>query len=158
MRTYPGGEFLHFNDGLGTEENPGEIVVEYHKTAVMFKTETYGENAVHSHINYHKIAAFYIRSFLKFKPFVLDKPKCLKEGEISLYVKLANEYFIIAFLEAIFRAWNNDFNGLLSLDPVYKDTFIKHLFRYGKNINLLDPITLADVISFIEQKYFYRSI
>ena len=157
MRKFKGGQFLNFNDGLGTEDNPGKIVLEYHESAVKFKVETYGNIASLSHINYHKIAAFYIRSFLKYRLFSLEIPKEPKNIEVSLYAKLANEYFVIDFLEAIFMAWNNDFNGVLSLDPVYKDTFIKHLYRYSKDIALLDPITFSDIISFIEQKYFYRS-
>jgi len=43
IKEYPGGRFLCFNDALGTKENPGSIVKEYHETAKKFKVEIYGE-------------------------------------------------------------------------------------------------------------------
>jgi len=157
IKEYPGGRFLCFNDALGTKENPGSIVKEYHETAQKFKVEIYGENADLALINYHKIAALYIRSFLKYRLFYFDVPDETKYFDVCLYTKLANEYFVIAFLESIFRGWNNDFDGLLVLDPVYKDNFIKELYRYKKDIELFDPVSFSNTLFLIEQLYFHRA-
>jgi len=158
MQQFPGGHSLCFKDGLGTIETPGEIVREYHATAIKFKAEMYGDNADYSLINYHKIAALYIRAFLKCRPFYFDNPDETKNFRPCIYTKLANEFFSIPFLEAIFKGWNDDFDGLLSLDPMYKFNFIKQLYRYKNNIDLLDPVALSEIIHFIEQQYFYPSI
>jgi hypothetical protein len=106
---------------------------------------------------YLKIAALYIRSFLKYQPFYLDIPKETKDIELCMVTKCPNEYFSIPFLEAIFRAWNDDFDGLLKLDMVYRDNFIKQLYRYTKDIGSLDPASLSNIIFLIEQRYFIRS-
>jgi len=116
LRKSPGGSFLYFRDYLGTAEKPGRIVVEYHRTAKLLKNDIFGKDSSQSYIDYHKIASLYIRSFLKYKPFYLDIPKETKNIELCLQVKLANEYFSLPFLETIFRAWNNDFGGLLKID------------------------------------------
>ena len=152
-----GGKFLKFKDELGTIENPGRIVREYHKTAKKLKIEIFTKNNNQSHIDYHKIASLYIRSFLKYKPFYLDVPKETRNIELCLFTKLSNEYFAIPFLETMFRAWNDDFEGLLRLEQNYRDNFIKLLYYYKNNINKLDPISFSNTIYLIEQKYFYTS-
>jgi hypothetical protein len=70
---------------------------------------------------------------------------------------LANEYFVIPFLEVIFRAWNDDFEGLLRLDQNYRDNFIKLLHYYKKNIDKLDPLFFSNTLYLIEQQYFQLS-
>jgi len=157
MKKHPGGQYLCFRDDLGTEGCLGKIVLEYHKTALELKVETYGKDAADlSLINYHKIAALYICAFLKYQPFYFDE--CApKKFETCLYTRLANEYFIIAFLEAIFKGWNDDFDAVLSLDPEFKIRFIKYLYRYKQNIALLDPVSFSEILNFIEQKYFHRT-
>jgi hypothetical protein len=157
LRKRPGGRFLRFQDELlGTEENPGRIVEEYHKTAHSLKAEIFGKYADQSHIDYHKIASIYISSFLKYKPFCPYNPEETKNIEWCLITKNPNEYFSIPFLAAIFQSWNEmfDSDGLLRMDPLYRDNFIKLLYHYGKDINKLDPLSLSNIIFLIEQCYF----
>ena len=157
LQKRPGGKFLQFRDELGTIEKPGRIVKEYHKTARILKSEIFNKNTGQSHIDYHKIASLYIRSFLKYKPFYLDIPKETKNIEQCLLTKLPNEYFAIPFLEAMFRAWNDDFEGQLRLDQNYRDNFIKLLYYYKNNINRLDPISFSNTLFLIERQYFKLS-
>lgn len=154
LKSLPGGQYLKFSDELGTIENPGKLVKEYHGTVTILKNEIFKKDAETFNIDYHKIAAVYIRSFLKFQPFFLDAPG-IKIAPCRL-VKLANEYFCLPFLEAIFRAFNKDYAGLLELGN-YKDYFIKLLFYYRKNIERLDPLSFAHIIFFVEKEYFYHS-
>jgi len=151
-----GGRFLKFRDYLGTIEKPGRIIKEYHKTVKKLKNEIFRNEANKSFIDYHKITSLYIRSFLKYKPFFLDKPKETKNIELCLQTMLPNEYFVLPFLETMFRAWNNDFEGQLRMDTNYRDNFIKLLYRYKMNINTLDPISFSNTIYLIEQRYFYQ--
>ena len=51
----------------------------------------------------------------------------------------------------------DDFKGLLCLDPFYRGNFIKLLYKFKNNINTLDPLSLANIIYLIEQRYFIRS-
>jgi hypothetical protein len=157
LQKYPGGRFLKFRDDLGTAEKPGKIVKEYHKTVRILKNKIFTKGATQSHIDYHKIASLYIRSFLKYKPFFLDIPKETTNPEQCLQVKLANEYFAISFLEVIFMAWNDDFEGKLILDENYRDNFIKLLHYYKNDIKKLDPVSFSNTIYLIEQTYFHRS-
>jgi hypothetical protein len=157
LKNFPGGRFVRFIDYIGTEEYPGKIVKEYHKTAIALKKRIFGYDFKEYHIDHHKIAALYIRSFLKFKPFTIDIPKETKTYELCLQTKLPNEYFSLVFLETIFRAWNNDFEGLLSLNPQYRDNYIKLLNYYKKDIKKLDPVSFSNTIYLIEQQYFQRS-
>jgi hypothetical protein len=155
LQKHPGGKFLKFSDELGTAEEPGRIVKEYHKTVKLLKKEIFGSQTAPSNIDYHKIAALYIRSFLKYKPFYLEIPQEAKTSELCLLTKLPNEYFSIPFLEAIFRAWNDDFDGLLRLDTIYRDNFIKLLYHYKNNIGALDVVSFSNIIYLIERKYFH---
>jgi len=155
LQKCPGGRFLRFRDELGIAEKPGRIVREYHKTAKILKNEIFMGDADQSHIDYHKIASLYIRSFLKYKPFYLEKPKETKDIELCLQTMLANEYFVIPFLETMFRAWNNDFEGLLRLDKNYRDNFIKLLYHYKTDIDRFDPISFSNTIYLIEQQFFH---
>jgi len=95
--------------------------------------------------------------FNKYRLFYFDVPDETKYFDVCLYTKLANEYFVIAFLESIFRGWNNDFEGMLVLDPIYKDNFIKELYRYKKDIELFDPVPFSNTLFLIEQLYFHRT-
>ncbi len=70
---------------------------------------------------------------------------------------MPNEYFILVFLETVFRAWNNDFEGLLELDQQYKGNFIKLLKYYKDDIKRLNPVSFANTLFLIEQRYFKRS-
>jgi hypothetical protein len=157
LKDYPGGRFVRFVDYIGTADYPGKIVKEYHKTAISLKKNIFGNNFNQYNIDHHKIAALYIRSFLKFQPFTFDVPKETKEYEMCLQTKLPNEYFLLVFLEAVFRAWNDDFEGFLVLDKNYKNNFIKLLYHYKKNINSLDPLTFSNTIYLIEKQYFHLS-
>jgi hypothetical protein len=161
LQKQPGGKFLRFQDNLiGTEENPGSIVEEYNKTVCSLKAEIFGKDADQSHIDYHKIASLYIRSFLMYKPFCVDIPEGTKNIDWVLITKRPNEYFSIAFLEAIFQSWNERFelDGLLRMNPSYRCDFIKLLYRYGKDINKLDPLSLSNIIFLIEKCYFNSEI
>ena len=159
MQNYPGGQYLRFSDELGTVERPGRIVKEYHRSVAKFKTEVYGENTEQELINYYKIAAFYIRSFLMHKPFYEEVPNGIRNPEFCDYTKLPNEYFVIPYLEAIFKGWNEDFDGSLELhkDRMFMDNFIQHLHRFKKNIETLDPVSFSATIRLIEKQYFRRS-
>jgi len=155
MSKHHGGRFLAFRDELlGSIERPGKIVKEYHETASKLKQRIYGEKADHEKIDHHKIAALYIRSFLKYQLFCFDIPEETKNYKTCYYTELANEYFIIDYMEAIFKAANNDFDGELQMDPDYKVDFIKLLYSYKKDISKLDPLALADIICLIEKQYF----
>jgi len=157
LQKRPGGRFLQFRDDLGTIEKPGRIVKEYHKTAKVLKNEIFIEDSDKSRIDYHKIASLYIRSFLKYQPFFLNKPKETKNIEVCLYTMLPNEYFTIPFLETMFRAWNNDFEGLLTLEKNYRDNYIKLLYHYKNNIDNFDPVSFSNIIYLIERQYFHSS-
>ena len=157
LQKRPGGRFLKFRDEIGTLDKPGRIIEEYHKTANILKRGIYGSNAIHANMDHHKIAALYIRSFLMYKPFFFDVPDETKYFEICLYTKLANEYFSIPFMAALFKSWNNDFDGKLEMDATYKDQFIKLLYSYKKDIQNLNPLALSNIIYLIEQHYFKRS-
>jgi len=157
LQKRPGGVFLKFKDDLGTAEKPGKIVKEYHRTAKLLKEVLFGKNAKQSFIDYHKIAALYIRSFLKFKPFFLDIPKETKTPDLCLYTMLPNEYFALPFLDAVFRAGNEDYNGQLRMDQAYKDDLIKLLYHYKNDISLLDPVSFSNIIFLVEQNYFHHS-
>ena len=154
FRTLPGGKYLVFSDEIGTAEKPGRIVKEYHKTAKQLKLEVFGNDAKNSYIDYHKIAALYIRSFLKYKPFFLDIPSTVN-AEPCLCVKLANEYFSLAFLEVIFRAWNNNYDGIIEMNKNYRDNFIKILHHYKSDIRRLDPLSFSNIIYLIEHNFFH---
>ena len=156
LQNRPGGRFLRFRDELvGTKEKPGKIVEEYHVSVASLKWELFGNNAPNSHLNRHKIAALYIRSFLIHQPFILDIPAETTNKDRCLNTVLSNEYFSIAYLAAIFKAWSNKFDWTLQMDAGYKFDFIKLLYRYKKNIALLDPLALSNIISLIE-KHFFR--
>jgi len=149
-----GGRFLRFKDTLiGTKANPGEIVKEYHVSADLLKKEIFGANAPNSYLDHHKIAALYIRSFLIHKPFVLEIPPEADNKERCLYTVLANEYFIIAYLAAIFKAWNDKSDWVLDMETGYKFDFIKLLYRYKKYVKL-DPCSLSNIIYLIEKQFF----
>jgi hypothetical protein len=158
LQKRPGGHYLKFNDELGSREKPGRIVEEYHRTAIQFKDDIFGQNASDSHIDYHKIAALYIRAFLLYRPFYLDIPAETKFPELCLYTMLANEYFALPYLEAIFRGWNEDFTGVLRIPVHYRDSFIKLLYHYKKDLTTLDYASLSNVIYLIDQNYFQRTI
>jgi hypothetical protein len=162
---YPGGRFLVFLDEyigiidkLGTVDKPGKIVKEYHKSVDKLKEKIFGSHANIGHIDYHKIAALYILSFLKYKPFCLDIPNETKNPRMSWRVKLANEYFSIAFLEAVFKAGNKTIDKELKIDKKYESEFIKMLYEHKQNKTKLEPLTFAHVIYQIEQKYFLTSV
>jgi len=155
LHNRPGGQFLCFREELiGTKENPGKIDEEYRRSAEKLKIEIFGNNAPHEHLDYHKIAALYIRSFLKYRPFYFDVPDETKFFESCLNTKLANEYFAIVYLTVIFKSWNNDFSGTLMIDAGYKFDFIKLLYSYKNYIDKLDPLSLANIIYMIEKRYF----
>jgi len=154
----PGGKFLKFSDEIGDIDHPGRIVKEYHRTAKILKLDIFGDNVEQSYIDHHKIAALYIRAFLKFRPFYLDIPTATKNPEISMYAKSANEYFIIPYLEAVFKGWNSNFDGVLRIDPVYQDNFIMQLHQYKNNINKLDPTSFSTILFFIEKNYFKHNV
>ncbi len=154
MQNREGGRFLRFSDAVGTIENPGEIVREYHRTAIKLKLHIFGDNAKDCYIDYHKIAALYIRAFLKIRPFSIDKPKETKNPAISMYAKSANEYFVIPYLSLMFKGWNKNHEGVLRLEQGYRDNFIMLLHQYGKDISKCDPVSFSNTIYLIEQNYF----
>jgi len=157
LQKRPGGRFLKFRDEIGSIAEKGRIIKEYNKTAIIYKDAIYGGDANSKRIDHHKIAALYIRAFLKYKPFYFDVPDETKYFEVCLYTKLANEYFSIPFLAALFKSGNNDFDGKLEMDVTYKDQFIKLLYSYKKDIQNLNPLALSNIIYLIEQHYFKHS-
>jgi hypothetical protein len=158
LRTRPGGRFIHFKDELiGTIEKPGIIVKEYHSSANILKQELFGENAEQSHLDHHKIAALYIRSFLLHNLFIIDIPQETNDKSQCLITKLPNEYFSIVYLATIYKAWNNKFDWSLQMDIKYKFDFIKLLYRYKKDISKLDPLALSNIVYLIE-KHFFKQI
>jgi len=155
LQKRPGGRFLRFReDFIGTKDNPGRIVKEYHTTANLLKEEIYGANASNSYLDHHKIAALYIRSFLTNQPFFLDIPEDTDNKDCCLNTVLSNEYFSIAYLAVIFKGWNKKFDKALQMDAKYKFDFIKLLYRYKKDINKLDIYALSNIIYLIEKYYF----
>jgi len=153
-----GCKFLKFSDEIGEIDKPGRIVKEYHRTATILKLNIYGDDAEHKYMDNHKIAALYIRSFLKYKPFYLDIPSDIKNPEINIYAKSANEYFVIPYLEAVFKGWKSDFDGVLRMEPVYQDSFIRLLYQYTKDIKKIDPASFSNTICLIEKQYFKQGV
>jgi hypothetical protein len=162
MQSHPGGEFLRFRDGMGTEKHPGIIVQEYQDSALILNScghivEIYDKNTNQPYINKYLFVALYIRAFLIHQPFYLDAPDNSRFFTPSKYTSYPNEYFIIGFLEAFFREWNNDHSGLLILDDKYRERFIDKLSKYKMDIILFNPLSFSGEINFIEHSYFYRS-
>jgi len=157
LKNRPGGRFLRFKDDLvGTIEKPGKVVEEYHVSANLLKQEIYGNNAQGSHLDRHKIAALYIRSFLIHKPLCLDIPDETDNKDRCLNTVLSNEYFCLAYLAVIFKGWNEKLDWTLQMDTRYKFDFIKLLYRFEKDISKLDTLTLSNIIYLIE-KYFFKA-
>jgi len=155
LQKRPGGKFLFVRDDfIGTKENPGRIVKEYHESAALLKKEIFGDNASKSNLDRHKIAALYIRSFLINQPFYLDIPAETNNKDRCLNTILSNEYFSIAYLAVIFKGWNEKFDITLKMDAKYKFDFIKLLYRYKKDINKLDIFALSNIIYLIEKHFF----
>jgi hypothetical protein len=153
IKQYPGGDYLYFKDEIGDKNKPGKIVKEYHKSANKLKLEIFGDNAKDKLIDYHKIGSLYIRSFLKVMPFYIKIPKIIKEPQISMYIKSANEFFVIAYLEALFKAWNF-IDGELRMTNAYRESFIMQLYQYSKDITKLDPTSFSGKIYLIEKLFF----
>jgi len=152
-----GGRFLRYQDELvGTIKSPGKIVEEYHSSATEMKQYIFGDNVQNSHLDHHKIAALYIRSFLIHQPFILEISSETKNKDRCLRTVLPNEYFSITYLAVIFKGWNEKFDWSLQMDNKYKFDFIKLLYSYKKNISKLDPFALSNIICLIE-KHFFKS-
>ena len=144
---YPGDRFLAFRDKyVGTADKPGRIVKEYHKSVDKLKDKIFTSRADKEYIDYHKIASLYILSFLKHKPFCLDIPDETKKPRISWRIKLANEYFSIPFLEAVFKAGHNTINRELQMANNYESEFIKMLYEHKQKITILEPLSFAHII------------
>jgi hypothetical protein len=139
-------------------EKPGKIIEEYYRSAKRLKEELFSSNAINASISHHKIIALCIRSFLKYKPFYLDSPSNKKDYECCLLTKLPNEYFSLVYISAIFSAFNNDFDGTLVMVERDRFDFIKLLYRYEKDIDSLDPLTLSYIINLIEQTFFLNKL
>jgi hypothetical protein len=148
----PGGQYLKFRDEIGTEENPGRIVKEYRKTATNFKKA----NDLQI-IDCYKIAALYIHAFLKYQPFYLNNPK---NSEYDKTLDLANEYFTIPLLAAIFDAWNEGTTHFkLELTPRFNADFLEKLPDFKKaDISTQEVVNLSDTIYAIKQTYFVESL
>jgi hypothetical protein len=155
LQKRPGGRFLRLRDDfIGTKDNPGIIVREYHVSADLLKQEIFSISAQNSYLDRHKIAALYIRSFLIYQPFFLDIPAETDNKDRCLTTVLSNEYFSIAYLAVLFKGWNKEFDKALQMDARYKFDFIKLLYRYKKDISKLDPLALSNIICLIEKHYF----
>ena len=151
-----GGQHLVYRrDLIGTKEKPGIIVTEYHNSVNILKHELFENKAKTSLLDYHKIAALYIRSFLIYQPFVLSIAPETKSYKLCLHTILANEYLSVAFLGSIYKTWNKKIGwSLQDMDIKYKFDFIKLLFHYKEDITHLDPLSLSNIIYLIEQHYF----
>jgi hypothetical protein len=107
LQMRPGGQYLRFKyELLGTKEKPGAIVDYYHISVDKFKKDIYDIFAADSHIDHHKIAALYMRSFLSHQPFINDIPEQTKSPKLNMYAMLPNEYFVIPFLATVFKTGN----------------------------------------------------
>jgi hypothetical protein len=152
---YRGGRYLAFRDGyIGTADKPGRIVKEYHKSVDKLKDKIFTSHADGERINYHKIAALYILSFMKYEPFCLDFPDEAKKPERNWRVQLANEYFSIPFLEAVFKAGNKTIAKELQMDDKHQKELVKMLYEHKRKITIIEPLSFAFIIEQIEQNYF----
>jgi len=155
LQLRPGGSFLHFKDELlGTKEKPGVIVEDYHRSVEIFKREVYDIYAADSHIDHHKIAALYIRSFLIHQPFVNIIPEETKNPQLNMYAMSPNEYFAVPFLTTVFKTATEKWNYILDIPTEYKNNLIKLLYYYRNNINKYEPAALSNMFYLIEQLYF----
>ncbi|MDR1277551.1 MAG: hypothetical protein LBK02_02240 [Treponema sp.] len=149
----PGGRFVCLKKPILDVKN-GPLVKTYHELAARFKKEMFGEKSKDSFMDHHKIAALYIKAILITQPFFNDRPAETKIYEISWRSRLANEYFIIVYLSAIFKAWNGDCNKKLIIPQNYKRNLIKLFHHYLCTPQKLDVASLANTIYLIEQIYF----
>jgi len=152
-----GCQFLRFKDELlGTKENHGIIVKEYHKSVEMFKKEIYDTLAADSHIDHHKIAALYLRSFLIHQPFINYVPPDTANPSLNLYALSPNEFFAIPFLTAVLKTATEKWDYTLDMPPVYRNNLIKLLHYYKNNMDRYEPAALSNIFYLIEQLYFKK--
>ena len=153
----PGGKNLVFKDDLiGYIHKKGLMVEDYNQDLKKLKTDIFGSDSGTFCADHHKIAALYIRAFLKHKPFRLDVNAETDPSLPSLMTKLPNEHFSIVFLATILKAFNakNGIDGELVMDKEYRGNFVKLLYHYRMNTDRLDPLSLSNTIFLIEQRYF----
>jgi hypothetical protein len=155
LQRRPGGKFLKLREEIiGSEGKWGILVEDYHGMVEEFKVEIFGAAASRSYIDCHKIAAIYIKSLLIHKPFFNDRPDETKFFEVSWYCKLANEFFVLPYLETVFVAWTGHIDYRLRILPKYRNSFIKLLHHYLCEPESLDILSLANIIYLIEQLFF----
>ena len=148
----PGCKYLRFEeDRIGTIENPGIIINEFNKDIFNYSHEIIVRNIE----QYHLVAAFYIRSILKYKLFSLNIQEETKQPQTCLYTEYPNEFFIIPFLEFIFKAYK-DKDAVLNMDRNSKAELISELLSY--NGNNFPAHTFSTTIRQIEKDYFKREL
>jgi hypothetical protein len=124
----------------------------YGSNLYKFKKKVYGRGASKHRIDRHKIIALYIKSFLEVSPFYVENPKREERTEIQ---NCPNEYFSFQFMSLILMAWNES-NSLINMDKQEKKWFIILLNYFRLNIALLDVLSLAQIIYYIEDKYIKK--
>ncbi|MCL2293390.1 MAG: hypothetical protein FWC36_00760 [Spirochaetes bacterium] len=124
----------------------------YYSNLQAFKKKAYGKNADENRIDNHKIIALYIKSFLEVSPFYLEGSSNEPRTEIQ---SCPNEYFSFELMNLILTAWN-ELKEPICLKKEEKKWFIILLnhFRLNTiNVNMLDVLSLSQIIYYIEDKY-----
>lgn len=134
---------------LGRLEN---IQPYYYANMIDFKQRTYGKDADTNNIDHHKILAIYIKSILVNKPF--SYPKGIKKDILRIEL-LANEFFCVSLMEAVFMAWNTDgMKKVLKIPKHELGWFIKLLHQFRNSPETLDILSLSQSIYYIERNFF----
>jgi hypothetical protein len=129
-----------------------------------FKEHVYKKRAKAERIDFHKIIAIYILSFLKTEPFHPSEPESEDDGKELVF--LANEYFCLAVAQGlicaetkskkIFQISKNDKNWLIIL---FNNIKLKHAELNTSNISpdnksdMVDILSLAQIIYYLEKAY-----
>ncbi|GBU23554.1 hypothetical protein R83H12_00168 [Fibrobacteria bacterium R8-3-H12] len=114
-----------------------------------FKEQVYKKRAKAERIDFHKIIAIYILSFLKAEPFRLSEPE--SEADDKEVAFLSNEYFCLAI-----QMSENDKNWFIILLNNLK---LKHLELNTRIISpdnksdMADILSLAQIVYYIEKSY-----
>lgn len=145
---YSGNNFLIFNDIFGTTKQPGEIAKDINFCIKKDKKKTII-------VDKHRGAACFIKYFLKYKLIERNIPEQLKRMRMNIRTIKPNEYFILRFLEEIFKVLNNNPNGSLVLNENEEQRYINLFSQYADNTNTCDIFHLTITIRTIEKQNFY---
>jgi hypothetical protein len=129
-----------------------------------FKEQVYGRKAKEKRIDFHKIIAIYILSFLKIEPFNPSEPE--NDDDSKEMIFLANEYFSLAITQGLLFAETNN-KKIFQMSENDKNWFIillnnlklKHVELNTPNISpdnksdMVDILSLSQIIYYIEKSY-----